>query len=170
LVSDRQRLAGGVLALTPDGRGGAVGSAPLPPFTSPAWLVISSEVDQNSAAAIGWPLETGPEPAQTFDVPDSLLLDGLPAAFTREQTRRSRVRWLTAAFIGLAFALSVAQLVLRVRAADRQITAHLSERLDQDPDLAARVAPRRPLGLFVAVLAIALGFIALGLVALARAG
>ncbi|HEY0464002.1 MAG TPA: hypothetical protein VGC79_07330, partial [Polyangiaceae bacterium] len=118
LVSDRQRLAGGVVTLQPNGRGGSLGIVQLPAWQPPAWLVVSSEVDQNSAAAIGWPLDAGPEPAQTFDVPDVLLLDGLPAAFSREQARRSRVRWLTAAFIGLAFALSVVLLVLRVRAAD----------------------------------------------------
>ena len=105
-------------------------------------------------------------PAQTFDVPDALLLDGLPAAFAREQARRSRVRWLTAAFIALAFALSVVQLVLRVRAADRNISEHLREGLAQD--LTARIAPRRFLPVLVALLAIGLGFVALGLIALAR--
>ena len=128
---------------------------------------MSSEVDQNSAAAIGWPLAPGPEPAQTFDVADVLLLDGLPAAFAREQARRSRVRWLTASFIGLSFALSVALLLLRVRAADRDITQHLAQ--DLDPDLTRRIAPRRLLPAVVAVLAILLGFAALGLVALAHA-
>lgn len=166
LVSDRQRLAGGVIPLAPNGRGGSVGVIPLPSWQPPAWLVVGSEVDQNSASAIGWPLDAGPEPAQTFDVHDQLLLDGLPAAFAREQARRSHVRWLTAAFIGLAFALSVVLLVLRVRAADRHISAHLSQGLE--PELAERVAPRRMLPLLVAVLVIALGFVALGLVALAR--
>jgi hypothetical protein len=166
LVSDRQRLAGGVIALAPNARGGSVGTVQLPPFQPPAWLVVSTEVDQNSAAAIGWPLGSGPEPAQTFDVPDVLLLDGLPAAFAREQARRSQVRWLTATFIALAFALSVVLLVLRVRAADRNIAEHLRQGLE--PELAERVAPRRMLPLLVAVLAIALGFVALGLVLLAR--
>jgi hypothetical protein len=58
----------------------------MPPLPQPAWLVVSSELDLNSAAAIGWPLDAGAEPAQTFDVADQLLLDGLPAAF---QTRPS---------------------------------------------------------------------------------
>jgi hypothetical protein len=166
LVSDRQRLKGGVLALSPNGRGGSVGTVQLAGFHAPAWLVVSSEVDQNSAAAIGWPLDSGSGPAQTFDVPDVLLLDGLPAAFAREQARRSRVRWLTAAFIALAFSLSVLQLVLRVRAADRQIAEHLGEDLEQA--LAARIAPRRMLPVLVALLAIALGFVALGLIVLSR--
>ena len=166
VVSDRHRLSGGVIALAPNGRGGSVGTVQLPTWPEPMWLVVSSEVDQNSAAAIGWPLDSGPEPAQTFDVPDLLLLDGLPSAFAREQARRSRVRWLTAAFIGLAFGLSVVLLVLRVRAADRHISEHFLEGLE--PDLATRIAPRRMLPLLVAVLAIGLGFIALGLVALAR--
>lgn len=166
LVSDRQRLAGGVVALSPNGRGGSAATVQLPKSQAPLWLVVSSELDQNSAAAIGWPLDSGPEPAQTFDVPDLLLLDGLPAAFEREQARRSRVRWLTAAFIGLAFALSVVQLVLRVRAADRHISAHLREDLEQD--LAVRIAPRRLLPVLVGLLAIALGFVALGLIVLSR--
>jgi len=166
LVSDRERLAGGVVLLEPNGRGGSFGSIPLPSFRSPAWVVVSSEVDQNSAAAIGWPLDVGAEPAHTFDVPDALLLDGLPRAFAREQARRSRVRWLTAAFIGLAFMLSVVLLVLRVRAADREISAHL--RQDLELESAARIAPRRLLPLLVAVLSILLGFVALGLLALAR--
>ncbi|MEI9935834.1 MAG: hypothetical protein WDO69_01290 [Pseudomonadota bacterium] len=166
LVSDRQRLAGGVIALSPNGRGGWAGTVPVTDWPTPAWLVVSSEVDQNSAATIGWPLDLGPEPAQTFDVPDVLLLDGLPGAFAREQARRSHVRWLTASFIALAFALSVVQLVLRVRAADRHISEHLREGLEQD--LAARIAPRRMLPLLVALLAIALGFVALGLIAVSR--
>jgi hypothetical protein len=168
VVSQRQRLFGGVVSLGPDVRGGATGSLSLASFPPPTWLVVSSEVDQNSAAAIGWPLATGPEPAQTFDVPDLLLLDGLPAAFAREQARRSRVRWLTASFIGLAFALSVVLLVLRVRAADRDISRHLQQDLERE--FVAGIAPRRTLALLVAVLAILLGFAALGLVLLARAG
>lgn len=166
VISDRARLAGGVIALEANGRGGSVGSVRWSSVEAPAWVVVSSEVDHNSAAAIGWPLESGPEPAQTFDVADSLLLDGLPAAFAREQVRRSRVRWLSAAFIGLAFALSVALLVLRVRGADRDITQHL--RQDLDSELAARIAPRRLLPVVVAVLAILLGFLALGLILLTR--
>ena len=166
VVSERHRLSGGVIALSPNGRGGSVGTVQLPTWLEPTFFVVSSEVDQNSAAAIGWPLDAGAEPAQTFDVPDLLLLDGLPAAFAREQARRSRVRWLTAAFIGLAFALSVLQLVLRVRAADRHISEHLREGLDNE--LAQGIAPRRMLPVLVALLAIALGFVALGLIALAR--
>jgi hypothetical protein len=166
LVSQRARLEGGVIALVPDGRGGSFGTLRLSPRTEPAWLVVSSEVDQNSAAAIGWPLDSGPEPALTFDVPDQLLLDGLPSASAREQARRSRVRWLTAVFVGLSFAISVVLLVLRVRAADRDISLHLTQELEQG--LAARIAPRRVLPLVVAVLAILLGFCALGLIVLAR--
>jgi len=167
LVTDRARISGGVLRLTPDDRGGSFGSAAIASFPEPAWLVVSSEVDQNSVAAIGWPLAAGAEPAHTFDVPDALLLDGLPAAFAREQARRSRVRWLTAAFIALAFALSVVLLVLRVRAAEHDIARHLRENLETE--MATRVAPQRLLALLVGLLAIGLGFILLALIVLARA-
>jgi hypothetical protein len=166
LVTEGARISGGVLALEPDARGGSVALGSLASLPHPAWLVVSSEVDQNSVAAIGWPLDSGAEPAQTFDVPDALLLDGLPAAFAREQARRSRVRWLTALFIALAFGLSVALLVLRVRAAEHDIARHLSENVD--PEIAQRVAPQRGLALLVALLAIGLGFILLGLIVLAR--
>ena len=167
VVSDSGRVTGGVVGLTPDARGGSVGVVMLPaPLPNPAWLVLSSEIDQHTAAAIGWPLDVSVEPAQTFDVPEVLLLDGLPAAFQREQDRRSRVRWLSAAFIALAFALSVVLLVVRVRAADRDISKHLSDGLS--PEAVARIAPRRLLSLLVALLALALGFIALGLIVAAR--
>jgi hypothetical protein len=166
VVSDNGRVAGGVLGLHSNGRGGSLGMVQLPPLPQPAWLVVSSELDLNSAAAIGWPLDAGAEPAQTFDVADQLLLDGLPAAFQTEQERRSRVRWLCATFIALAFLLSVALLVLRVRAADRDISQHL--RAGLDAELVLRIAPRRLLPLVVALLTIGLGFVGLGLIVLAR--
>jgi hypothetical protein len=119
VVSDRARITGGALALKPDGHGGSFATAEVPALPAPSWLVVSSELDENSVAAIGWPLQAGSEPSQTFDVPDVLLLDGMPAAFLREQARRSRVRWLTAAFIASAFLLSVALLVLRARGRSR---------------------------------------------------
>jgi hypothetical protein len=160
VVTDHARLAGGVLALTPHGHGGSFAQADLhlsAPLPAPAWLVVSTDLDENSAAAIGWPLQLGAEPAQTFDVPDVLLLDGIPAAFAREQERRSRVRWLTALFIALAFLLSVALLVLRVRAADRDIARHL--KTDLESETAERVAPRALWPLVAALLAIGLGFV-----------
>lgn len=166
VVSDTGRIAGGVLTLAATDRGGSFGTAELPELPQPAWLVVSSEVDLNSAAAIGWPLDLGSEPAPTFDVPDVLLLDGMPDAFRRDQERRSRVRWLCAAFIALAFLLSVALLVVRVRAADRDLSQRLREELDSE--LAARIAPRRLLPLLVALLTIGLGFVGLGLIVVAR--
>jgi hypothetical protein len=166
VVSDAGRVTGGRLELAPNGRGGSFATRTLPALPHPSWVVVSSDVDQNSIATIGWPLDVGAEPAQTFDVPDALWLDGLPAAFAREQARRSRVRWLSAAFIALAFTLSIVLLVMRVRAADRDISQHLREGLDAET--AERVAPRRWLALLVALLSIALGFIALGLIVAAR--
>ncbi len=166
VVSDSGRIAGGVVRLSPNGRGGSLGMVATPLPAQPTWFVLSSEVDQNTAAAIGWPLVDGAEPGQTFDVPEALLLDGLPGAFAREQARRSHVRWLTAAFIALAFALSVVLLVVRVRAADRDISRHLSDALEAET--VARIAPRRSLSLLVSLLVIGLGFVALGLIVAAR--
>lgn len=166
-VTERERIAGGVLALEPDDRGGSITTLPLPRLPQPAWIVVSSEVDLNTTAAIGWPIDASTEPEHTFDVAESLLLDGLPAAFAREQARRSRVRWLTTGFVALALALSAVMLVLRVRAAERDIAQHLRESLDADSVPA--VAPRRSWSLLAAVLMVALGFILLALIAAARA-
>jgi len=167
LVTEDERVTGGVLALEPDGHGGAFGVAALANVPHPAWLVVSSEVDLNSMAAIGWPLDSGGEPAHTFDVADSLLLNGLPAAFAREQARRTHVRWLTTSFVALALALSVLLLVQRVRSAERDIARHLRENLPAES--VPEIAPRRGLALLVAVLAVALGFVLLALIAASRA-
>ncbi len=166
-VTEHERIAGGVLAFEPDGRGGSITTLPLPRLPHPAWIVVSSEIDLNTVAAIGWPLDASAEPAHTFDVADSLLLDGLPAAFAREQTRRSHVRWLTTGFVALALALSAVLLVLRVRAAERDIARHLRESLEAES--VPVVAPRRYWSLLAAVLLVALGFILLALLAAARA-
>jgi hypothetical protein len=166
LVSEHQRVKGGVLTLAQDKRGYSVATFELGDVPHPAWLVVSSDVDENSIAAIGWPLDPDAEPAQTFDVREARLLDGLPGVFAREQARRSLVRWLTAGFVALALALSAVLLVFRVRAAGRDIARHLQENLEGE--LVKRVAPQRGLALLIAVLAIGLGFILLGLIALAR--
>ena len=68
----------------------------------------------------------------------------------------------------MAFALSVVLLVLRVRAADRDISQHLDQDLERG--LSVRIAPRRLLPLLLAVLAISLGFVLLGLIVLSRSG
>jgi hypothetical protein len=166
LVTERERVRGGMLALAQDSRGYSVATFELGNAPHPAWLVVSSDVDENSIGAIGWPLDLGAEPAQTFDVHEALLLDGLPGVFAREQARRSRVRWLTAGFVALALALSAALLVFRVRAAERDIARHLQENLEDE--VVQRVAPVRGLSLLIALLAIGLGFLLLGLIAVAR--
>lgn len=166
VVTEAERVSGGVLALQPNGRGGAVGSAEIAALPPAAFLVVSSEVDQNSPGTVGWPSELSDEPAQTFDVPDALLLDGLPRAFVREQQRRSRVRWLCAAFVACSLVLCVLLLVLGVRAADRDLSRHLHAGLDAETT--ERVAPRRLLAVLASVLALSLGFIVLLLVSLAR--
>lgn len=166
LVTTDRRLTGGALALAATDAGGAEGFVELGAVPSPAWLVVSSEVDEHSAAAIGWPIHPSSEPTQTFDVPEVLLLDGLPAAFEREQGRRSRVRWLSASLIGLALALSALLLVLRVRNAERLLATHLQTELGAENT--ARVAPPRALALLVAVATLVLGYLAFALLVAVR--
>lgn len=167
VISESARLEGGVLKLQPDGHGGSFGLLKMAARATTSWIVVSSDVDQSGSSAVGWPLDAATEPSQTLDVPDALLLDGLPAAFTREAERRSRVRWLSAAFIALAFVLSVVLLVKRVRDADRDIVQHLRGGLD--PDTVARVAPRRLLSVLLALCSIGLAFLVVALVLLSRA-
>jgi hypothetical protein len=167
LVDRGTRHAGGAVALSPSGRLWE-GRAPLPKIDArPLWVVVSSEPDLRSGAAVGWPLEAGAEaPPRTLDVYDHLLLDGSKAGFAREQRRLSRVRWTTAALCVVALALTLALLVARVRSADRHIAAHLGE-----AGLGAEtgtLAPARVWFVAVASLAVVLGFLVLALLVLYR--
>ncbi|HEY2405720.1 MAG TPA: hypothetical protein VGI10_06950 [Polyangiaceae bacterium] len=166
VLAQDSRKVGGALALEPDGRGGSVARLVLPALPEPAWLMLSSEVDEHSAAAVGWPLTVSDEPQSTYDLPVRVLLDGAPASFAREAARLSRVRWLTVCFALLSLLMSIVLVLLRVRAADREIEAHLQT--DLDAETARRVAPRAPLRLLAALLGIGLGFVALGLFVLAK--
>jgi len=166
VVTPETRLFGGSLELAADGRGGSEAGVNIPPLSAAAWIVLSREVDEQSPATIGWSLQLGDDPGQTFDVGEALLLDGLPHAFRLEQTRRSHVRWFTALFALLALALSVALLFLRVRSAERDIGQHLRQGLPAET--ASSVAPPRLLPLLVGLLVVSLGFAALGLLAAVR--
>jgi len=112
LVTERERLAGYLLALAPDGNGLASGSLELEPELlarlreGPTYAVVSSAYDKRSPSAVGWPLfaaTLGPSllPAHTFDAPDQLLLDGSVLALGRERELRLGRRRLGAYGLGL---------------------------------------------------------------------
>jgi hypothetical protein len=174
LVTETERLAGAAVALSSDGRGGAVGTWRMPPVPStakPLWAVVSSEPDQHSMALVGWPLSGDTdEPPRTFDVPDRLLLDGAPAAFARDAARRQRARSLAALFAVCAMALAVVLLALRTRGARRDLEQHFEQAGDgmfAPADLSGGDR-QSTLWVLAALLCVALGFAAIALVSMLR--
>lgn len=168
IVSERGRFSGGRVALSDDGRGGAVAQVEWPRgIEAPAWAVVASEPDMNTVAAVGWPIDTT-SPTRTFDVREELWLDGLPQAYATSLERPRRARLLAGAFAALALALAVVLFTGRVRAADRALATHFSEAAEGEVE---RFRVRQSLlALVTAALCIALGFVLVGLVSLARPG
>lgn len=165
LVDARARLAGGSILLSPDGRGGSAGEVEIEtPLRGPAWGVVSSESELDTASTIGWPLFTNDvEPYQlTFDVADRLLLDGTSVGAEREHARARRASLLGAAFAGLCLALAALFVVDRARTAERALRTHLSAQGAAAPEV-EKSAPRMLTQLIVAVLCIALAATAFGL-------
>jgi hypothetical protein len=113
LVDGRQRIGGAPVAFS-EGRGNASWSSRASVNAGPLWVVVSDRDDHGSSELVGWPVVTrwDPEPADTFDVPDALLLDTLPAAVHREEKRVSGVRVVTT-LLGLVFIASVLWWVCR---------------------------------------------------------
>lgn len=170
VVTPSERLFGGRAALAPDAQGRSVARVPLPPLgPGPHYAVVSSEPDLRSSAAVGWPLEPAPdgEPARTFDAVEALLLDGRPRALAREARRRARVRFVIGAFSATALAIELLLLVAFTRRSDRELDAHLAEAGVEAGD-ASRLAPKRSLGVVIALLAVALGFLVVALVGVLR--
>ncbi len=127
LINEQMRFRGGVAHLHPDGHGGAVGDAPLPPTGGIVngwhltWAQISSDADFSSPDTVGWPLGAfrGALP-HTLSVPDRLLLDGAAAAAARDAARRRRALLLAGLFAVGTLALVGVLLVARVRRARRR--------------------------------------------------
>ncbi|HVJ15316.1 MAG TPA: hypothetical protein VM686_07745 [Polyangiaceae bacterium] len=166
LVTAHRRVGGGSLALGSDGRGGASGRAQLPPLPAePIWAVVASSPDLVSAARVGYPIGNQAEPARTLDVPERLLLDGLPRALSRESGRRKKVRLVAAAVCALSLLLGVLLLAWR-----SQRSAHALARHFEQSGLAAeerRALSSQPsLWLTTALAAVGLGFVALLIFAL----
>jgi hypothetical protein len=169
LVTERQRLAGGRLTLAADPSGTFSARVRLPELpVAPTHAVVATDRDLRSAAAVGWPLAVGDGgPATTFDAVDALLFDGRALGASRESARRARVRWAVVLFCAVAVLLELALFVAQARARDRELDAHL-EREGVRGDAAARLAPTRSSSFFVAIAAVALGFLLLALAAVLK--
>lgn len=174
VVTERERLAGGSVALSPDAAGGARGELRdlLLPETAPLWAVVSSEPDLRSGALVGWPLRVAPggEPPKTFDVPDVLLLDTMNEAIGRELGRTRRVRLLAALIAVCALAGTAAAVTARARRARSELAAHLSG-AGADDEATRRVAATGGASAWLvvaAVLSVALAALLVALFALVR--
>lgn len=108
VVSRDARVFGAVVPLRPDLEGAASGGFELPERVlallarEPLWAVVSSEPDKRSPGVVGWPLAAPALTApRTFDVPDSILIDGVRQVLARDAAERAeRRRW--AAYLLLA--------------------------------------------------------------------
>jgi len=158
-VTEHERLLGGRAVLAPSPSGGATATIPFPALEPPPrYVVVSSERDLRSPAAVGWPLDTvGAEPLSTFDAVDALLVDGRPRAALREAHRAARVRWVVAAFCGGALALELLLLVAFTKRSDASLDRHL-EGAGVSAEDALRLAPKRSPRVVLALVAVALGF------------
>ena len=172
-VTEHERISGGRIPLRADASGvGASAVMPIPLLEpAPEYVVVSSERDLRSPAAVGWPLaELVPEaaPKVTFDAVDALLADGGPRAAAREARRAARVRWVVAAFCAGALALELLLLIAFTRSSDLSLDRHL-EGAGVSADDAERLAPKRAPRVVVALIVIALGFFIVAAMAIVMA-
>lgn len=167
LVTERERLLGGRLALTPDQQGGSAARFVLPPGLQPAYAVVASDRDLRGPSSVGWPLAPAVTPVTTFDAVEALLLDGRPRAALREKSRRDRVRWVTAAFCAAALLIELVLLVALTRSSDRDLDAHLA-RSGVGGDEAQKLAPKRSPAVVIALALVALGFLVVALAGVLR--
>jgi hypothetical protein len=116
LANATTRLWGGLIPLTTDSRGFAVGEidwpierprsvhGPAPLVGASAWLTLASDPLASGAGTVGWPVrDDGSDGERPFR--DQLLIDGMPAAERRDQDRRYRARSLSAVALGAAAVL-----------------------------------------------------------------
>jgi hypothetical protein len=167
LVTERERLLGGRLALTPDDQGGSSARFTLPAAVAPTHAVVASDRDLRSPSSIGWPLSPTVTPAMTFDAVEALLLDGRPRAALHEKLRRDRVRWVTAAFCAAALLVELALLIALTRSSDRHLDAHLA-RSGVGVNEAEKLAPKRSPAVVIALMLVALGFLVVALAGILR--
>lgn len=174
LVAERSRLAGGVVPLTPTGRGGSAGTVELPALPEqPLWAVVSSEPELDSASTVGWPVSVGGASANEAPVAravsDVLWLDGLSLGYRADLARRHKAQRLAWVFTLLAVALAAVLLVRESRRSARALDRHLQEAGAGEP-LRDAMKHGRWLTLALALLCVGMGFAVSLLVALYRIG
>jgi hypothetical protein len=165
-VTLQHRLGGASLRLLPDSSGGSAGRLRLEPRlrdllqAQPSFAVVSSEYDERSPSAVGWPLDAESRAAhETFDVPEQILLDGRERALAAvRQARHAHRIWMGAwlAVIGGAL-LALFWTETRARKPS-QSAAAIADRAAGSTELT--LEPQR-WALVLALVCIALGLLAL---------
>lgn len=163
-----QRYGGARVLLTQTPDGHLVGELPWPSHlvATPLWAVTSSQPDLASPSAVGWRVVGNKDEIETtFDARELLLLDGAPAAQSREARRAKRIRLVTAAYASLALLLTLYLFVRHVRAADARFEQHLTTSgIEGVPS----IAPPRKGRAVLAAACIGLGFVVLVVFALLK--
>ncbi len=184
LVNERQRWAGGSIALSPDSEGGATGLVDLAALPDqPLWAMVGGDADLLPNSAVGWPLEPWTDraeplaesalaqPLRSLVVPDQQLLDGLVNARKLDERRRRRARGLTAAYVGLALALVALLIARRARESQSRLEEHLARNADGIEGAERIASPRQAAWwtLLVALLCVGLGFLMIMVLVMYRA-
>jgi hypothetical protein len=176
LESEREKLAGGIVALAPNARGGATASVSLPALPkAPLWAVVSREPELDSASTVGYPIGAPgadpltAEPPVARAVPDHLLLDGLVFGERAEAARRREARNLAIGFSALALVLAALLLVRESWRSAARLEQHLRD-VGAEAQEVRSITPRtqRFVTLAVALVCVAMGFAVVALVAMYR--
>jgi hypothetical protein len=127
LYDEEGRVFGAVVPLAPGASGFHVGSVALPePLQRAKALqaVIAGDPYEQGAGTAAWPV--APPEGKASPPRIELLLDGVPGAEARERERASGARRVGVMLIAAAAVAEVLLLVLRSRAAQRRLEAHLA--------------------------------------------
>jgi hypothetical protein len=126
ILSEHGRVFGAVIPLAPDGAGYFAGSVrvDLPADARTLQATLAGDPFEQGAGTIAWPLLPPEGTAAIRRV--ELLLDGLPAAESRERARASAARRAVALVVGAAALVEVLLLVLLSRASQRALEKHLA--------------------------------------------
>jgi len=170
LVSNRGRESGQLVLFT-ERRGFYEGTVALA-LPEADWLAatISPGPYEQSDATVTWPVSAldGQPELQHLD----LLIDGMPAAARLEVARTWAVRRSALSVLAMAALLEILLLMLRSRAAERELEAHITRVNEQADDadapiLVSNLVVRRSNGALTVLFAIlvALGFAIVGALA-----
>jgi hypothetical protein len=126
ILSEHGRVFGAVIPLTPDSAGFFVGRVrlDLPAGARTLQAVVAGDPSEQGSGTVAWPLVPPEGTAEIRRV--ELLLDGLPAAESRERARASAARRAAGLVVGTAALVEVLLLLLLSRASQRALEKHLA--------------------------------------------